>query len=53
MKKNGYWVYVGFGECSIIYLNDLELICCLFYMEFLVRLNEDKLFIRVSNYLFC
>lgn len=51
-KKNEYQVYVSSGECLITNLTDSELICRPPSKEPSPRLNEDKLFIRVSNYFF-
>lgn len=41
-------MFVGFGECVIISLNKIELICRFLNKELLLRYNEEKLFIRVS-----
>lgn len=50
--KNEYLVYVGSAECVITYLNDSELICRPPSKKPSPRLNEEKLFIRVSYYFF-
>lgn len=52
-KQNDYQVYVGSGECIITKLTESELMCHLPFKEPSPRLNEDKLFIRVSSYFFC
>lgn len=47
MEKKDYLVFVGFGYCIIISLIEIELFCWLLIKEFIIRLIEDKLFIRV------
>lgn len=49
MEKKDYLVFVGFGYCIIISLIEIELFCWLLIKEFLIRLIEDKLFIRVCK----
>lgn len=50
--KDDYLVYVGSAEGPITSLNDTELVFLPPSKEPSPVLNEEKLFIRVSNYFF-
>lgn len=47
IELKDYLVFVGFGYCIIISLIEIELVCWFFIKKFIIRLIEDKLFIRV------
>lgn len=47
IELKDYLVFVGFGYCIIISFIEIELVCWFFIKEFIIRLIEDKLFIRV------
>lgn len=51
IEKKDYLVFVGFGYCIIISLIEIELVCWLLIKEFIIRLIEDKLFIRVRRFI--
>lgn len=51
MEKKDYLVFVGFGYCIILSLIEIELFCWLLIKEFIIRLIEDKLFIRVRRFI--